>query len=242
VAWFVANTTALTILRHNSVLPAFLEDNGLVINRLANEYESPPMSIPSSAGVPDDKHLETNHDRDEQVTAINSLVVSTQGSHRVKTEAEVELKLKPTLSLDLSIGQENTHRQHISWVDDGLVRAKESMGFCKKLSPLMFDIATACRNKYGDRENNKANQLVARRFILDMFKQHNVRNSDIRDNLPVCILVSFMPTNAEIFAKRMESTRAVQEATHLLNRKYRSFYWREGDWIPWFHKPPDRVA
>jgi len=87
----------------------------------------------------------------------------------------------------------------------------------------------AARVKYGFMKDSIANRLVARRFILDAFRERGMRPAHIRRCLPLAIEVAMTPMDSEILAVAIRASNAFRQRREAFNTNY---YSRTG-WRPW---------
>lgn len=72
-------------------------------------------------------------------------------------------------------------------------------------------IVRLAKSEFGPMEDSHANHLVVRKWMRDRMREHNVRNTHIGDLLPIAEVMFFVPTRAEVAAKRIRSTACIAQ-------------------------------
>lgn len=84
----------------------------------------------------------------------------------------------------------------------------------------------------GMQENTKSNRLVVHRYIRDRMREHKMRLSHIDTMLPIAVSIFFIPTEAEIEARRLDASSAVLDQVEDGTRKLQTR--QHADLFNWF--------
>jgi hypothetical protein len=85
-------------------------------------------------------------------------------------------------------------------------------------------VVTFAKAQFGKCTRNEANRLMVRKFILDLMVERGMRKAHIAQHLDICVALFFVPSNAQIVAEQIASTREAVSRSILADACWESFY------------------
>lgn len=109
---------------------------------------------------------------------------------------------------------------------------------------VIMELASACRNRFMNMEDNKANRIVARDWLYREMISRGMRTKHISQSLPVATELAFIPSDAELVAKDYRASQIAVHRKAYVKRAVWGFRWREQDLFPSFSRvdPGDAPA
>jgi RNase P/RNase MRP subunit POP5 len=110
---------------------------------------------------------------------------------------------------------------------DDLVEEEDEPEFynpVRKQGRFVAKVVTMAKANFGSCVKSEANRLMVRKFMLDLMRERGMRCTHITQHLDICVALFFVPSNAQIVAAQIASTREAITRTTLVSAVWESFY------------------
>jgi hypothetical protein len=110
---------------------------------------------------------------------------------------------------------------------DDLVEEEEEREFFdpkRNKGRFLAKVVVFAKAKFGKTSRTEANRLMVRKFLYDLMCERGMRNAHIAQHLDVCVALFFVPSNAQIKAEQVASTREAVSRSILASASWESFY------------------
>jgi hypothetical protein len=110
---------------------------------------------------------------------------------------------------------------------DDLVEEEDELEFFdakRNKGRFLAKVVVFAKAKFGKCTRSEANRLMVRKFLFDLMVERGMRNAHIAQHLDICVALFFVPSNAQIKAEQIASTREAVSRSILASASWESFY------------------
>jgi len=100
-------------------------------------------------------------------------------------------------------------------------------GFYKhgaRLGPFLAKVVTMAKAEHGLKDRTEANQLMIRKFCLDIMKDKGMRPTHIAQHLDIIVAIFFIPSDVDIVKRQIGATYEAVNRDGLIKRTWTSAY------------------